>query len=310
MNELSKVKGIGPIILKKLINAGIKSIKELIMIPPKELAELTGLSETVAYRISANARLLWDRSFITAKRIKEFEMKRNKITTGIRALDSILNGGFELGSIVELAGEYGSGKTQLCHQLSVTVQLPVDKGGLMGGALYIDTEGTFSAYRIENISERFRLNPDDVLERIIVARAFNTEHQIQIVRSSVNKIEEANIKLIIIDSIINHFRTEYPGRESLASRQQKLYRHISDLHRIAETYDILVVFTNHVISSPTVFQGPTLKPAGGNVIAHLSTYRIMLGRKSNMRYAKIIDSPKHPEQTCYFKITERGLEDV
>ena len=64
----------------------------------------------------------------------------------------------EAGSITELYGEFRTGKTQLCHTLSVICQLPVSEGGAAGKALYIDTEGTFRPERLRDISQRFQLD--------------------------------------------------------------------------------------------------------------------------------------------------------
>jgi hypothetical protein len=67
-------------------------------------------------------------------------------------------GGIETGSLTEIFGEFRTGKTQLCHTLCVTCQLPLDQGGGEGKALYIDTEGTFRPQRLVTIAERFGLN--------------------------------------------------------------------------------------------------------------------------------------------------------
>ncbi|MEM3714983.1 MAG: DNA repair and recombination protein RadA [Thermoprotei archaeon] len=307
---LDEVEGIGPITLKKLSAAGITTVKELAFMPPRLIAEIAEIPESRALQISLNARKLIERFFITANEIKAIEKKKPLLTTGVTSLDNILLGGIEGGTIIELAGEYGSGKTQLCHQLAVTVQFPIGKGGLDGSALYIDTENTFSYLRVENIARRFNLDPDKVLEKIIVAKAFNTEHQIYIVQEARSKVKEYNIKLIIVDSIINHFRSEYTGRETLALRQQKLNSHMHDLMRLAEIFMIPVIITNQIVSSPDTFI-QSKHPAGGNVIAHISSIRIMLEKqRNNVRIAHIIDSPKHPLSSASFIITEQGVEDT
>ena len=83
----------------------------------------------------------------------------------------------ETGSLTELYGEFRTGKTQLCHTLSVICQLPVEQGGGEGKALYIDTEGTFRPERLAQISQRFGLDPNEVMDNIAYARAYNSEHQ-------------------------------------------------------------------------------------------------------------------------------------
>lgn len=307
---LDEVEGIGPATLKKLSIAGITTVRELALMPPKLIAEIAELPESKALQISLNARKLIEKFFVTASEIKINEQKRPLLTTGVASLDNILFGGIEGGVITELAGEYGSGKTQLCHQLAVTVQLPTGKRGLDGSTLYVDTENTFSYSRIENIAKRFNLDVDKVLEKIIVAKVFNTEHQIYIIREARSKIKEYNIKLVIVDSVINHFRSEYTGRETLAIRQQKLNSHMHDLMRLAEIFMIPVVITNQIVSSPDTFT-QSKHPAGGNVVAHVSSIRIMLEKqRGNIRIARIIDSPKHPYSSASFIITEQGVEDA
>ena len=70
---------------------------------------------------------------------------------------TLLSGGFETGSITELYGEFRTGKTQLCHTLCVTCQLPLSRGGGEGKALYVDTEGTFRPERLKDIAARYGL---------------------------------------------------------------------------------------------------------------------------------------------------------
>jgi DNA repair protein RadA len=161
------------------------------------------------------------------------------------------------------------------------------------------------------IAQTRELPTDTVLKNIIVARAFNSDHQILIAQKLEQIIKEKNIKLVIVDSIISHFRAEYLGRESLPIRQQRLNQHLHRLLRTAEIFNIPVVVTNQVVASPDAFLGPTNKPAGGNILAHLSTNRVFLRKgKRYTRIARIIDSPYLPEGECIFKITEKGVEDV
>lgn len=113
----------------------------------------------------------------------DFHLKRSEIiqlTTGSKELDKLLQGGIETGSITEMFGEFRTGKTQLCHQLAVTCQLPIDMGGGEGKALYIDTEGTFRPERLLAIAERYGLNGSDVLDNVACARAYNSDHQTQL----------------------------------------------------------------------------------------------------------------------------------
>ena len=310
--DLEDIKGIGPVLAKRLRAAGITSVKVLAMLPSREIAKITGLSENKAEFIAESARALLGLSIMPAKRYKEIKLSMPKLTTGCKALDKLLGGGLEPQVITEFVGPYGSGKTQICHQLAVTAQLPRNKGGLEGSVVYIDTENMFSWERIEVISKRFGLNPDTALEHIFYAHAVNSDHQVKIVREEVpHVIEEKNVKLLIVDSLMNHFRAEYPGRENLAARQQRLNEHLHDLIRLAETYNLVVVITNHVVASPDTIFGPQERPAGGHVVAHMVGYRVWVKRLSDgKRRAKIIDAPKLPEAEVDFMITDEGIVDI
>ncbi len=201
--------------------------------------------------------------------------------------------------------------TQLCHQLSVNVQLPVERGGLAGKALYIDSEGTFRWERVEAMAKGVGLDPDEVMGNIMYIRAVNSDHQIAIVDEVTELIPKENIKLLVIDSVTGHFRAEYPGRENLALRQQKLNRHLHQLNRIADMYDIAVVVTNQVMARPDVFYGDPTQAVGGHILAHAPGVRVQLRRsRGNRRIARVVDAPHLPEGEAVFAITETGIKDV
>jgi DNA repair protein RadA len=309
--RLEDVEGVGPATAEKLREAGITTVEALAVTPVRTLVEIADISEEKAAEITQNARNLLKIRFTTAKEVLSRRSNIGYITTGSKALDSLLGRGIETQAITEIIGEFGSGKTQLCHQLSVTVQLPPEKGGLSGKALYIDTEGTFRPERIVSIAKSYNLDPEKTLENIIYARAYNSDHQILLAEEATNLIPNENIRLVVIDSVISHFRSEYPGREVLATRQQKLNKHLHQLSTIADIFNVAVVVTNQIQSAPDVFFGNPNKPAGGNILAHGSTYRLWLRKsKENRRIARIIDSPMHPESECIFAITSRGITDV
>ncbi len=310
--KLEDLEGVGRVTAQKLRDAGYYSLRDVAYASAHELALVIGSEERAMNIIRSAQRLLgYGHEFITAKELFEKRKNLEYISTGVRALDGLLGGGVEVGSITELIGEFGAGKTQVCHQLAVMVQLPRGSGGLGARALYVDTEGTFRPERIVQIARHRGLDPEQALENIVYARAYNSDHQMLLIDEAKKIIEKENIKLVIVDSLINHFRSEYPGRENLASRQQKLNKHISQLHRLASLYEVAVVVTNQVMSAPDVFFGNPMRPAGGNIMAHGCTYRIWLRKgKEGKRIAKIIDSPMHAEKEAVFVITENGLEDL
>ncbi len=310
VKSITDLPGIGPSTASKLMDAGYTTLEAIAVTTPQELAASTGIPLSTAQKIIRAAREALDIRFKTAKEIKEERLSIRKITTGSRNLDGLLGGGVETRTITEFFGEFGTGKTQICHQLSVNVQLPSDRGGLEAKAVYIDTEGTFRWERIESMARALGLDPDKVMENIFYIRVINSDHQIAVVDELFKLVPEHNIKLVVVDSIMGYFRAEYPGRENLAVRQQKLNKHLHQLMRLAEIYDVAVVITNQVMARPDVFYGDPTQPVGGHVLYHAPGIRVQLRKsRGNKRIARIIDAPHLPEGEAVFVITEWGIRD-
>lgn len=308
--DVEEIEGVGRVTAQKLREHGYTTVKDVAFASVRELAEILGSEERAEQIIKAAQKLLGLKPFINALELYEKRRNIKKISTGVKSLDELLGGGIETKAITEFVGEFGAGKTQLCHQLSVMVQLPEEKGGLAAKALYIDTEGTFRPERIMQIAKYRGLEPKEALKNILYARSYNSDHLMMLVDEAKKIVDKENIKLIVVDSIIAHFRAEYVGRGMLAERQQKLNELLHKLLTIADVHNLAVVITNQVLAQPDQYFGNPLKPAGGNVVAHTVTYRIWLRKsKENLRVAKIFDSPMHPEREVTFKITENGCVD-
>jgi DNA repair protein RadA len=315
--DLEDIPHVGTAIAEKLRSAGFSTIEAVAVASPAELSSVAEIGESTAAKIIIEARKMANiGGFESGDRILERRRKVGKITTGSKALDNLLGGGVETQAITELFGEFGSGKTQICHQLAVNVQLPPEQGGLNGSVIVIDTENTFRPERIIQMAEAKGLNPDDVLRNIYVAQAYNSNHQMLLVDNAkelANKIKQEEgkrVRLVIVDSLMSHFRAEYVGRGTLADRQQKLNRHLHDLMRLGEVFNAAIVVTNQVQAKPDTFFGDPTKPVGGHIVAHTATFRIYLRKsKGELRVARLIDSPHLPESEAVFKVTERGIED-
>jgi DNA repair protein RadA len=311
VRDKTDLPGVGPSTAQKLKDAGYTTIEAIAVATPQELAQVTGIPLPTAQRIIEAAREALDIRVKTALDLKRERMKVRRITTGSKSLDELLGGGIETRTITEFFGEYGTGKTQICHQLSVNVQLPEDKGGLAAKAFYIDTEGTFRWERIEQMARGVGLDPDKVMENIYWVRAVNSHHQMAIVEKLFDLMSKENIKLVVVDSLTGHFRAEFPGRENLAMRQQFLNKHLHQLMRLAEIYDAAVVVTNQVMAVPEMFFGSPDRPVGGHVVGHAPGVRVQLRKsKGNRRIARVVDAPHLPEGETQFAITEYGVRDV
>jgi DNA repair protein RadA len=311
-HKITDIPGIGPGIAAKLEAAGVYDLMGLAVMSPPALAEMAGVGEAVARKAIQAARGMMKLGFMDGM---EFAKRREDvgfISTGSNNLNNLLGGrGVESKSITEAYGAFGSGKTQLALTLAVNVQMPKEQGGLNGKAVYIDTEGTFRPARIRQIAEGIGANPEKVLKNILVARAFNSDHQILLLDKIGEMIKDGEpIKLVVIDSLTAHFRAEFSGRGQLADRQQKLNRYLHSLLKLAEQYNLAVVVTNQVMANPAMMFGDPTTAIGGNIVGHASTYRLYFRRgKQGSRVAKLIDSPNLPDNECQFYVTTKGVRD-
>lgn len=314
--ELDNIEGVGPVTKQKLLEAGIHTIMDLLVRGPMGVSDATGLDVDKATSICNRARTKLvelgrlEKDFVTATEIYKKRQSIERISTGTTSLDDLFGGGIETQAITEIYGEYGTGKTQICHTLCVMVQMPKNKGGLEAGAIYIDTEGTFRPERIYTIAETRDLDPNEALENVVVAKAYNSAHQELIMEDVGSIIDKTGAKLLIVDSAVAHYRAEFLGRGTLAGRQQRLNKFMHLLLRIAETYNVAAIATNQIQASPDTYFGDPFRPTGGHVVAHTSTYRVYLKRSGKNRIARMVDSPYHAEREVIFHLTEKGVEDA
>lgn len=307
---LERIKGVGSATASKLRAAGFTTVEALAVTPVREIMSRSGLGEEAAFKMCEEARRLMNIGFVKAAELWERRKNLLRCTTGSKELDEILGGDVETQAMTELIGDYGVGKTQICMVLSAMAQLPREQGGLEGNVIFVDTEGTFSPERVYQIASKRGLDGKKILEGIVVARAYTSDHQCLLIDHLFKECPEENAKLVVVDSMISHFRGEYIGRDMLSERQQILNQYVHKLLRLSEAYNLSVVITNQVQSNPAIFYGKPEHPTGGHVMAHLCTHRIYMRRgKGGTRVAKVIDSPYLPEKKASFIITEKGIED-
>ena len=263
----------------------------------------------------SSANKLVPMGFTTATEMHSRRSELISITTGSKQLDTLLAGGIETGSITELFGEFRTGKSQICHTLAVTCQLPFDMGGGEGKCLYIDTEGTFRPVRLLAVANRYGLSGEEVLDNVAYARAYNSEHQLELLNQASKMMCETRFSLLIVDSAMALYRTDFAGRGELSARQGHLAKFMRTLQRLADEFGIAVVITNQVVAQvdggpSAMFNPDPKKPIGGNIIAHASTTRLSLKKgRGETRICKIYDSPCLPESDCLFAINEDGIGD-
>ena len=309
--QIEDLPGVGPATAEKLREAGYTDIMSIAVSSPKELADAAEIGESTGAKMIVQARKVANiGNFETGSVLLERRAQVGRISTGSKILDDLLGGGFETQSIIELFGEFGSSKTQIAHQLCVNVQLPKEQGGMDADAFFIDTENTFRPERIAQMAEAYDLDPDSVLNRIHVARAYNSNHQMLLVEKVIELSKEIPASLLIVDSLTAHFRAEYIGRGALADRQQKLNKHMHDLLRWGDLNNGAVCVTNQVSAKPDAFFGDPTRPIGGHIVGHTATFRIYLRKsKGPKRIARLIDSPHLPEGEAVFSVSEQGIRD-
>ncbi len=316
--ELDDLPGVGPTTAEKLREAGFVTVESIATASPADLAETAEIAESTAKKMIKAAREMVDLDgFKTGKDVFEQRKEVRKLQTRVPEFDALLGGGLETQAITELYGEFGSGKSQIVHQLAVNVQLPENDGGLAGSAIYIDTENTFRPERIEQMVNGLGIDgadPQEFLNNIHVARAHTSDHQMLLVETARERAAELRdsdqpVRLFIIDSLTAHFRAEYAGRGTLATRQQKLNRHMHDLFKLVDENNAVALVTNQVMSNPAVFFGDPTKPIGGNIVGHTATFRLYLRKsKGGKRVARLVDSPNLPEGEAAFMVEEAGLK--
>lgn len=311
--EITKLKGIGKAKADKLREKGIDSVEKLFDIPPPKVAEMTGSDNDSTRLLFDKARdalygeeSRWKTGIQADKEDDEIE----QISTGTNALDKFFTGGVECGATTEIFGEFGCGKTQFCHTMCVRVQLPKDKGGLGGKALFLGSEGTFEPKRIRTIANSLGMDEEKALENILAVEAHNSADQYTLLLETIELlVKDPEIKLMIIDSATGLFRQDYSGRGMLSERQKYMDEFLTLASNIANNHKIAIIWTNQVMVNPGVFYGDPITAIGGTVLAHKSTYRVYFKKSGAYRMAKMIDSPKHAQTEVMFGLSEIGVVD-
>jgi DNA repair protein RadA len=337
--DLEELPGVGPATAEKLRDAGFNSYQSLAVASPGELSTTADIGDSTAADIIQGAREAADvGGFETGSDVLDRRERIGKLTWGVPEVDELLGGGVETQSITEVYGEFGAGKSQVTHQLAVTVQLPKEQGGLGGGAIFVDSEDTFRPERIDDMvrgldeeklgalmaahgvegdvdeDDAVEETVDRALDQIHVAKAFNSDHQILLSEKAQDVVDEQDgtdwpIRLLCVDSLTAHFRAEYVGRGELAERQQKLNKHLHDLDKIGNLNNAAVLVTNQVASNPDSFFGDPTQPIGGNILGHKSTFRMYLRKsKDDKRIVRLVDAPNLADGEAVMRVQDGGLK--
>jgi DNA repair and recombination protein RadA len=338
-DELEDLPGVGPATSDKLVENGFESYQSIAVASPGELSNTADIGESSASDIINAARDAADvGGFETGATVLERRQEIGKLSWQIPEVDDLLGGGIETQSITEVYGEFGSGKSQVTHQMAINVQLSTENGGLDGGCIFVDSEDTFRPERIDDMVrglddeiladelERREIEgtPGDeaamqelvaaFLDQIHVAKAFNSNHQILLAEkakelASEHEEGEWPIRIVCVDSLTAHFRAEYVGRGELADRQQKLNKHLHDLMRIGDLFNTAILVTNQVASNPDSYFGDPTQAIGGNILGHASTFRMYLRKsKADKRIVRLVDAPNLADGEAVMRVQGPGLK--
>ena len=180
--------------------------------------------------------------------------KVHKLSLGCSILDRRLRGGILSQGITEISGESSSGKTQVCLQLCLVVQLPYHLGGLEGAAVFISTEDIFPSKRLQQLIPQFEQKYRNALNnsKPCVGDNIFIEHAADV--GSLQKficnrlpvlLKKMHVKLVVVDSIAALFRVEYSFQE-MAQRSKVMNTIGAQLRELSYQNNIPVVCVNQV----------------------------------------------------------------
>ena len=222
-----------------------------------------------------------------------------RYSVGCSSVDALLGGGIETGTVTQVYGEPGAGKTNLALSMSV------DVATAGGRTLFIDAEG-ISGTRLEQlIPERFDENP--VTDRIVIRDVYDFDEQEQAIKEA--EAVASDLDLIVVDSITGFYRlvrgTEAEEGETLRS----VTNQVTHLLSIARKYELAVLITNQVFTDP---EADRIRPLGGQTLQHWSGAVIRLDRfRGGNRRATLEKHRSLPAgESATFRITEAGLVPV
>ncbi|XP_071834707.1 DNA repair protein XRCC3-like isoform X1 [Apostichopus japonicus] len=335
MDELD----LNPRILTALCKAGLKTYEDVLNLSTADIARSTKLtqSDSVTLRLAVSEKV-YRQPKLTALDIKNGNcpsmFSRKSLSLGCPILDEIFRGGILSQGITEVTGESAAGKTQLCLQLCLMAQLPLEEGGLNGGAVYVCTEDVFPSKRLQQLIKSFpaqhkleRTKQLALGENIYVEHVAEKEqlehcinHRIPIL------LERGLVKLLVVDSVAALFRSEFELSEAF-QRAKSLQKFGAQLHELASRYNIPVVCVNQVTANMRALlpSDDPFVPALGLTWSNQVQTRLMLKRlpyklppssDSNpsceipVRSMEVIFSPYLPKDTIYFVVEGDGIRGL
>lgn len=194
--------------------------------------------------------------------------RSSKIPSGIQTLDDILYGGIPSGSVTEVFGSSGSGKSQFLLQVALKAQLQKNAHNIFGKSIYLSTESALETRRLTQMACSHDLYPQNALENITYIYCQDEESQDHIIFTQLpSKLKacqenEENVTLVIIDSIGHHFRLQESFINNLAYLRNYLGQQELELGKIAAYAYLksnLESITNKFLRSNSSFRNRSVK---------------------------------------------------
>ncbi len=312
--SVDQLEGVGAVTKKKLETFGVKNIVDICVRGGKELQQITGVDKAKTNNwVFQCQKILEDRDLIrksdmSVNELMTYQQNYPRLATKCDEVDELFGGGVIPEAVYEVYGEFGSGKTQFCLTLTAEA-LAKDMN-----VIWLDCEDTFRPTRLKEILlARELLTEDDVESKLNRMKYFHTPNSEQLM-GTVNSLSEmmweTKPRLLVLDGAIGQFREEYLGRGTLAERQNQIARLMTHIKNISYYFRCTVVFTNQVQSDPAVMFGDPIKPIGGNIVGHASTYRVYFKKSGKKRLARMIDSPEHAMKDASYCLNQKGIDNV
>jgi len=311
--SIQQLEGVGTVTTKKLEAFGVTSIFDICVRGSKEISEITGVAKAKSDQwVFQCQKILEDNKLIRSTdmgviELMEYQENYPLLSVKCEEIDNLLGGGVKPECTYEVYGAFGSGKTQFSNSLTVEA-IRAEKN-----VVWVDCEDTFRPKRLVEIMMakgyiEDKSEAEEYLKRITYYYCPNTEQLMGCVNSLSKILLEKKPRLVVFDGAIGQFREEYLGRGTLSERQNQIARLMTHLKNISFYFYCTVLFTNQVQSDPAVMFGDPIKPIGGNIVGHASTYRIYFKKSGKKRIARMVDSPEHPQSDAEFILNAKGID--
>jgi len=237
--------------------------------------------------------------------IEKTKHEKTLISTGSKNFNKVIGGGFFSGKGYVVFGANKTGKTQICHQLSVEAFKNSFK------VVYLDTENTFRPERVRELAESNKYNSEKTLKNIYVSKIMSNNALLMKLNELDSIIKSNNVKLLVIDSINNFFRIERSDKLLSFLKAKTTYIKILEkINNLTQRFQLITILTAQV--APNFVEEAVVKefPVGIQYLNHFFSEVLYLSYKEkDMIYIHIVNSHFLPEKKVLYSITKRGIED-